>query len=756
MAETVPPAPDPQPEAGPPPAKTPTPEKPLGEGGTTPPTPQTPQGEGVPAPQVPPPSGPPSTSPEEPKKPESEGPSPTSSGGTPPAKKLFIWFVSIILGLLGVFYVLLMWGLLGGNLDNPLFGMLGMEPQELKDTLLLVTNSILGLVSLIFLIATLVKFFQWVMTPSAAADKKYHLKRTGGFFLLLLFMVGIWIGLFWLISNADVRPRPKKGEVSMILTDPPNVIGLTAPVMVKFDIGQKLYEKIDPELIRQINWDFDGDGEFDASGAEVIHRFLDKGENNGRFPVQVEIYYFVPGAREEKLFTDRREVIIANEAVLAEFSAIPESGDVPLTVRFSAAGSHDPDGAIILFEWDLDDDGEYEIRGEDEVEVEKVFSKIGEYTVRLRVTGQNNDFAVMEKVISVGAPAETLRAEISSPDSAFEGLAPLTITFDGSQSFVKQGQIVKFEWLIEGEDRTTIGRKIERTFDKSGEYKVTLTVEDGEGERDQVTQVVRVYDRFEVVINTSPPGGEDDVVRGKIPFDVTFDASSSEIPGAVEWRWDFESDGIVDDFSEKAQHTFRTAGAYEVKLVIVDTEEREHEKIQLVVVDPVGVVAKISANPTSGSVPLKVEFDGSGSSSSEGEIIDYIWEFPGEEPIHYSANILYEFRRVGVFPVKLTILTSDGGRAETEMFISVRVQTLKAEFDASPKAGSAPLQVVFNPLESTGSIREYIWDFGDGKTSRNIMPTHTFNLAGTYTVRLKVIDFRGVIAEVTQEIAVTE
>ena len=195
MAETVSPAPDENP--------TPMPEKPLGEEGVTPPilpTSQTPPSEGMPV-------SPSSTPPEEPRKPGPEGGSPpTSPGETTSAKKLFIWFVSIILGLLGVFYVLLMWGLLGGNLDNPLFGMLGMEPQQLKDTLLLVTNSILGLVSLIFLIATLVKFFQWIMTPSAALDKKYHLKRTGGFFLVLLFMVGIWIGLFWLISNADVRP----------------------------------------------------------------------------------------------------------------------------------------------------------------------------------------------------------------------------------------------------------------------------------------------------------------------------------------------------------------------------------------------------------------------------------------------------------------------------------------------------------------------------------------------------------------------
>ena len=134
MAETVPPAPDENP--------TPMPEKPLGEGGVTPPIPPTSQGENIsplsettpvsPSPSAPRRGGgeerkPPSVPPEEPRKPEPEGgPSSTPPGGTTSAKKLFLWFVSIILGLLGVFSVLLMWGLLGGNVDNPLFGLLGM------------------------------------------------------------------------------------------------------------------------------------------------------------------------------------------------------------------------------------------------------------------------------------------------------------------------------------------------------------------------------------------------------------------------------------------------------------------------------------------------------------------------------------------------------------------------------------------------------------------------------------------------------
>ena len=53
---------------------------------------------------------------------------------------------------------------------------------------------------------------------------------------------------------------------SLIQTIPEDVIGLSAPVTIEFDIGTQLFERLNEQVVRQINWDFDGDGEVDASG----------------------------------------------------------------------------------------------------------------------------------------------------------------------------------------------------------------------------------------------------------------------------------------------------------------------------------------------------------------------------------------------------------------------------------------------------------------------------------------------------------
>lgn len=60
-----------------------------------------------------------------------------------------------------------------------------------------------------------------------------------------------------------------------------------------------------------------------------------------------------------------------------------------------------------------------------------------------------------------------------------------------------------------------------------------------------------------------------------------------------------------------------------------------------------------------------------------------------------------------------------------------------ADFSASPTSGKAPLKVKFTD-QSTENPVKWQWDFGDGKTSIDQNPTHTYVSDGTYTVKLTV------------------
>jgi len=60
-----------------------------------------------------------------------------------------------------------------------------------------------------------------------------------------------------------------------------------------------------------------------------------------------------------------------------------------------------------------------------------------------------------------------------------------------------------------------------------------------------------------------------------------------------------------------------------------------------------------------------------------------------------------------------------------------------ADFSGTPVVGEAPLSVQFTDV-SAGSITEWMWDFGDGTTSTEQHPNHTYVTAGTYSVTLTV------------------
>jgi len=66
-------------------------------------------------------------------------------------------------------------------------------------------------------------------------------------------------------------------------------------------------------------------------------------------------------------------------------------------------------------------------------------------------------------------------------------------------------------------------------------------------------------------------------------------------------------------------------------------------------------------------------------------------------------------------------------------------KVVTADFTASPIEGVLPLTVTFTNT-SAGDYISILWDFGDGITSTLASPTHTYTVAGTYTVTLTVSD----------------
>jgi PKD repeat protein len=61
-----------------------------------------------------------------------------------------------------------------------------------------------------------------------------------------------------------------------------------------------------------------------------------------------------------------------------------------------------------------------------------------------------------------------------------------------------------------------------------------------------------------------------------------------------------------------------------------------------------------------------------------------------------------------------------------------------AGFEANITKGPAPLSVAFTDLSTAQGIEEWSWEFGDGGTSEEQDPIHTYRVPGVYDVRLTV------------------
>ena len=137
-----------------------------------------------------------------------------------------------------------------------------------------------------------------------------------------------------------------------------------------------------------------------------------------------------------------------------------------------------------------------------------------------------------------------------------------------------------------------------------------------------------------------------------------------------------------------------------------------------------------------------------------------LWFWDGEQapnlisilnpgPASSSPRVLLAYNE------SLYFATNDSiGRRELWTFDTSQIPPANAGFTPDLSAGIAPLSVTFSP-SNYGSENTFTWDFGDGSSSSEPNPTHTFTSGGEYPVSLEISGY-GVKRQVTKTITVYE
>ncbi len=150
-------------------------------------------------------------------------------------------------------------------------------------------------------------------------------------------------------------------------------------------------------------------------------------------------------------------------------------------------------------------------------------------------------------------------------------------------------------------------------------------------------------------------------------------------------------------------------------------------------VDP--PAADFVANKTQGKVPLTVTF----TPDTTGVISAYEWDF-GDGQTSTEQFPTHTYNTSGTFDVTLEVTGPHGTDSVTkEAYITANCPDPAVNFEADVTEGEVPLDVAFTDVtDYVGDCgaTSVLWDFGDGQTSTESDPVHTYAAPGVYTVKL--------------------
>lgn len=675
---------------------------------------------------------------------------------------------------LGVFLILILAMVFGLNAREETIIKLGLNPASLKNWTIGMVNFLFGAIALVSIIVTISSLARrFLSKKDDLVGKSRAVKRIFLSIAIFISTVFLWFVLYDYFSQFELKEPELPIE---IVTNPDNTLDLTSPIRIEFSaerITKEFHQEYD---IISYEWDKENDGGVDTTGPKVTIYFIDGGKDNGVFSVNLLVKMQPKGGGPIETREYHKQVSISNQEIYGEIETDKSSGEAPLLVRFDANDIQDPGLAKITnFSWDLDGDDRPDRDGSSYGTTEWTFETIGEHTVTLTVTSEDfnddgtHETKTFEKKITVREAAGTVKSEVWIEATPQRGFSPLAVTLVAKQKSVDSQlpRIDKYEWQIGDGLETLWGQRTRYTFEKPGNYPVSLVVTFANGQTSSATEEIVVNDESftpTAKITTDPEiNRTKKAVTGSAPLSVQFDATSSVDPddNIVQYEWDFDGDGLWDGEGSLVLHEFRDSGKFETTLRVTDADANESRTKITIDVGEENAIIGFGANKLAGAAPVTINFDASGSRVPTGKkIISYEWDFNSnnreqkESFIYDRAQTSHIFETVGEYIVKLTLHTDDGSEYSDTLKIVASYASLVADFTLSRTSGTAPLAISFDATKSSGNIDRVEWDFDDNSTSSAEKPTHIFKEAGKYEIILRIYDSFGNVSQTSKTVTV--
>lgn len=352
------------------------------------------------------------------------------------------------------------------------------------------------------------------------------------------------------------------------------------------------------------------------------------------------------------------------------------------------------------------------------------YAQFGTYVVAqfaLNTCGMDTSYQIIDI-----RPKPVVQFSYSTPVCDYD-----TVYFQNSTTLAA-GNILGYRWDF-GDGDSSFFNNPSHVY-APGVYTVCLTVFTDAGCDSTYCQSITVLAK-----PTANFSFQNNVCKNQQPIQF-LNSSTNPTGNIISYEWFFGDGNLSTQINP--QHTYTTAGVYDVKLRIINDNFCKDSLIQQITIFevPDAAFSYVYMSNDSCGEPQTINF--TNNSNNAG---GYYWDFnylnnPGQDTsILMHPNFVYT--QPGSYMVML--IAKNGLGCQDTAFKIVNVHPIpEPQFSVNLSAGCAPLTVNFANLTKlppgfTDSLY-YTWTISDGTIINTPTPTHTFVNPGVYSVKLKV------------------
>ncbi|MFY0256059.1 PKD domain-containing protein [Chitinophaga sp. 30R24] len=426
----------------------------------------------------------------------------------------------------------------------------------------------------------------------------------------------------------------------------------------------------------------------------------------------------------------KNDYIHVRSKPIVDFSISPNAGCMPLTTVFTDK-SNPVEGNLQQFSWDFGD-GQVALNGHSTTT--HTYNQSGVYGVVLTVTNSYGctNFKVIDKAVTITPP---LTADFSVADKVLCEV-PANVNFTNLST---GSGTLSYQWAFDDGSTSTDKDPGRHTFANKGKHSITLTVSNELG-----CKSVKKIDDINVA-NYSTNLTVPNLVCANTS--ATYQAVYSLVsPQTV--TWEFNDLGIWYGSQSNVSYTAPAAGPLKVKLTA--TYGNCKDVVEKTINVKASPTAQISTdNQAICAVPATVQFKDNSNGATK-----WSWTFGDNQSSTVQAPT-HVYTRTGSYYVTLTATNQEGCSVSSGTLVDIRQTQIQA-YASNIEGCIGTTASFYANSNSNDPIKTWLWTFGDGSTSTEANPKHTYTSTGFYKATLQYTTANGCsgTAAVTDQIKI--